>query len=63
MDRIDAIEVPRTLPRPADPGDIQAVLGAICSRRPRKDVPLGVLRDRFLFESQYPHARELAIGV
>src|SRR6266568_526518 len=35
MDRIDAIEVPRTLPRPADAGDIQAVLGAICSRRPR----------------------------
>ena len=53
MDRIDAIEVPRTLPRPADPGDIQAVLGAICSRRPRKDVPLGVLRDRVLFETAY----------
>jgi integrase/recombinase XerD len=51
MDRIDTIEVPRTLPRPADPGDIQAVLSAICSRRPRKDVPLDVLRDRVLFET------------
>jgi integrase/recombinase XerD len=53
MDRIDTIEVPRTLPRPADAGDIAAVLGAICSRRPRKDVPLGVLRDRVLFETAY----------
>ena len=51
MDRIDAIEVPRTLPRPADAGDIAAVLGAICSRRPRKDVPVAVLRDRVLFET------------
>src|SRR5436190_6736692 len=50
MDRIGTIEVPRTLPRPADPGDIQAVLGAICSRRPRKEVPLDVLRDRVLCE-------------
>ncbi len=53
MDRIDAIEVPRTLPRPAAAADIQAVLSAICSRRPRKDVPLGVLRDRVLFETAY----------
>jgi integrase/recombinase XerD len=53
MDRIDAIQVPRTLPRPAPADDIAAVLGAICSRRPRKDVPLGVLRDRVLFETAY----------
>jgi integrase/recombinase XerD len=53
MDRIDAIEVPRTLPRPAAAADIAAVLGAICSRRPRKDVPLDVLRDRVLFETAY----------
>jgi hypothetical protein len=53
MDRIDTIEVPRTLPRPADAGDIAAVLGAICSRRPRRDVPLGVLRDRVLFETAH----------
>jgi integrase/recombinase XerD len=53
MDRIGTIEVPRTLPRPADPGDIAAVLGAICSRRPRQDVPLDVLRDRVLFETAY----------
>jgi integrase/recombinase XerD len=53
MDRIDAIEVPRTLPRPAAAADIAAVLDAICSRRPRKDVPLGVLRDRVLFETAY----------
>ena len=52
MDRIDAIEVPRTLPRPAA-ADVAAVLDAICSRRPRKDVPLGVLRDRVLFETAY----------
>ena len=53
MDRIDAIAVPRTLPRPAAAADIQAVLRAICSRRPRKDVPIDVLRDRVLFETAY----------
>jgi integrase/recombinase XerD len=53
IDRIDAIEVPRMLPRPAAAGDVAAVLGAICSRRPRKDVPTGVLRDRVLFETAY----------
>lgn len=53
IDRIDAIEVPRTLPRPAATGDVTAVLDAICSRRPRKDVPLDVLRDRVLFETAY----------
>src|SRR5271165_3790678 len=53
MDRIEAIEVPRTLPRPAAAADVAAVLDAICSRRPRKDVPLGVLRDRVLFETAY----------
>jgi integrase/recombinase XerD len=53
MDRIDAIEVPRTLPRPAAAADVAAVLDAICSRRPRKNVPLGVLRDRVLFETAY----------
>jgi integrase/recombinase XerC/integrase/recombinase XerD len=53
MDRIDTVAVPKTLPRPAAADDIQAVLGAICSRRPRKDVPLDVLRDRVLFETAY----------
>src|SRR5437762_2851894 len=53
MDRIDAIEVAKTLPRPAAAGDVAAVLDAICSRRPRKDVPVGVLRDRVLFETAY----------
>jgi integrase/recombinase XerC/integrase/recombinase XerD len=53
MGRIDAIEVPRTLPRPAAAADVAAVLEAICSRRPRKDVPLDVLRDRVLFETAY----------
>ena len=53
MDRIDAIEIPQTLPRPGGAADIAAVLAAICSRRPRKDVPLGVLRDRVLFETAY----------
>src|SRR6266566_455079 len=53
VDRIDAIAVPRTLPRPAAAADVAAVLDAICSRRPRKDVPLGVLRDRVLFETAY----------
>jgi len=53
MDRIDAIEVPRTLPRPAAAGDVAAVLDGICSRRPRKDVPVDVLRDRVLFETAY----------
>ena len=53
IDRIDTIEVPRTLPRPAAAGEVAAVLGTICSRRPRKDVPLGVLRDRVVFETAY----------
>ena len=52
MDRIDAIAVPRTLPRPAA-AEVAAVLEAICSRRPRTDVPLGVLRDQVLFETAY----------
>jgi integrase/recombinase XerC/integrase/recombinase XerD len=53
MDRIDAIKVPKTLPRPAAAADVAAVLDAICSRRPRKDVPVDVLRDRVLFETAY----------
>ena len=53
MDCIDTVTVPRTLPRPAAAGDIQAVLDAICSRRPRKEVPPDVLRDRVLFETAY----------
>ena len=53
IDRIDTIEVPRTLPRPAAAADVATVLYAICSRRPRKNVPLGVLRDRVLFETAY----------
>lgn len=53
MDRIDTVTVPKKLPRPAPAADIQAVLGAICSRRPRQDVPVGVLRDRVLFETAY----------
>lgn len=53
MDRTDTVTVPRTLPRPADAADVKAVLDAICSRRPRKDVPVDVLRDRVLFETAY----------
>jgi integrase/recombinase XerD len=53
MDRIDAIEVPRTLLPPAAAADVAAALDAICSRRPRTDVPLDVLRDRVLFETAY----------
>lgn len=53
MDRIDPIAVPKTLPRPAAAADVQKVLAAICSRRPRKDVPLDRLRDRVLFETAY----------
>jgi integrase/recombinase XerC/integrase/recombinase XerD len=53
MDRIDTVTVPKTLPRPAAAADVQAVLGAICSRRPRKEVPVDVLRDRALFEMAY----------
>jgi integrase/recombinase XerC/integrase/recombinase XerD len=53
MDRVDSITVARTLPRPADPAQVQKVLGVICSRRPRKDVPVDRLRDRVLFETAY----------
>ena len=50
MDRIDTIKVPKTLPRPAAAADVATALGVICSRRPRKDLPLDRLRDRVLFE-------------
>jgi integrase/recombinase XerD len=53
MDRIDTVTVPRALPRPAAADDIRAVLDAICSRRPRKEVPPDILRDRVLFETAY----------
>jgi integrase/recombinase XerD len=53
MDRIDTIRVPKTLPRPAAAADVARVLAVICSRRPRKDVALGRLRDRVLFETAY----------
>jgi integrase/recombinase XerD len=53
VDRIDTIEVPRTLPRPAAAADVAAVLDAICSRRARKDVPVDMPRDRVLFETAY----------
>jgi integrase/recombinase XerD len=53
MDRIDTIKVPKTLPRPAAAADVAQVLDRICSRRPRKDVPLDRLRDRVLFETIY----------
>ncbi|GAA2820884.1 tyrosine-type recombinase/integrase [Nonomuraea rubra] len=53
MDRIDTIKVPKTLPRPAAAADIAKVLAAICSRRPRKDLPLDRPRDRVLFETAY----------
>jgi integrase/recombinase XerD len=53
MDKIDTVKVPRTLPRPAAAADVAKVLAAICSRRPRKDIPLDRLRDRVLFETAY----------
>jgi integrase/recombinase XerD len=53
MDKIAIIKVPETLPRPAKANDVAKVLNSICSRRPRKDVPLDVLRDRVLFETTY----------
>jgi integrase/recombinase XerC/integrase/recombinase XerD len=53
MDKIDTVKVPRTLPRPAAATDVAMVLDAICSRRPRKDIPLDRLRDRVLFETAY----------
>ena len=52
MDRIDTIKVPKRLPRPAA-ADVARVLGVICTRRPRKDLPLHRLRDRVLFETAY----------
>ncbi|WP_406314612.1 tyrosine-type recombinase/integrase [Streptosporangium sp. NBC_01639] len=53
MDKIDTIKVPKALPRPAAAADVTKVLNAICSRRPRKDLPLDRLRDRVLFETIY----------
>jgi integrase/recombinase XerD len=53
MDKIDTIKVPKTLPRPATAADVAKVLAVICSRRPRKDLPLDRLRDRVLFETAY----------
>ena len=53
MDKIDTIKVPKRLPRPAAAADVAKVLAVICSRRPRKDLPLDRLRDRVLFETAY----------
>ncbi|MGV9386197.1 tyrosine-type recombinase/integrase [Nonomuraea sp. NPDC003707] len=53
MDRIDTVKVPKALPRPAAAADVAKVLAAICTRRPRKDLPLDRLRDRVLFETAY----------
>jgi integrase/recombinase XerD len=53
MDRIDTVTVPKHLPRPAEAAQVAKVLSAICSRCPRKDVPLDRLRDRVLFETAY----------
>ncbi|WP_246083534.1 tyrosine-type recombinase/integrase [Nonomuraea diastatica] len=53
MDRIDTVKVPKTLPRPAAAADVAKVLTMICSRWPRKDLPLDRLRDRVLFETAY----------
>lgn len=53
IDKLDSITVPKTLPRPADPAEVQKVFSVICSRRPRKDVPIDRLRDRVLFETAY----------
>ncbi|MCP2353583.1 site-specific recombinase XerD [Nonomuraea thailandensis] len=51
MDRIDTLKVPKSLPRPAAAADVAKVLAVICSRRPRKDLPLNRLRDRVRFET------------
>src|SRR5262249_30819425 len=53
MDRIDAIEVPRTLPRPAAAADVAAVLGAVCSRPPPQDVALRLPRGPGLVQAAY----------
>ncbi|MGW2151720.1 site-specific integrase [Nonomuraea bangladeshensis] len=53
MDRIDTVKVPKNLPRLASAADVAKVLAVICSRRPRKDLPLDRLRDRVLFETAY----------
>ncbi|WP_280336056.1 tyrosine-type recombinase/integrase [Nocardia wallacei] len=53
MDKVDTVFVPRTLPRPVPAVEVFRVLDAICARRPRKDVPIDVLRDRLLFETAY----------
>lgn len=53
MDKIDTIKVPKALPRPAAAADVARVLAVMCSRRPRKDLPLDRLRDRVLFETAY----------
>ncbi|MEV4017333.1 hypothetical protein AB0J35_43255 [Nonomuraea angiospora] len=52
MDRIDIVKVPTSLPPPAA-ADVAKVLAVICSRRPRKGLPLDRLRDRVLFETAY----------
>ncbi|MGF0320885.1 tyrosine-type recombinase/integrase [Nocardia fluminea] len=53
MDKVDTISVPKRLPRPAAAADVARVLDSICARRPRKDLPIDVLRDRVLFETLY----------
>ncbi len=45
--------MPKRLPRPAAAADVQKVFAVICTRRPRKDLPLARLRDRVLLETAY----------
>ncbi|MEV5494724.1 tyrosine-type recombinase/integrase [Nonomuraea fuscirosea] len=44
---------PSRLPRPAAAADVAKVSAVICSRWPRKDLPLDRLQDRVLFETAY----------
>jgi integrase/recombinase XerC/integrase/recombinase XerD len=43
--------VPKAVPSPADPDDVKTDFAQICTRRPRKDVPIDRLHDRVLFET------------
>ncbi|GAB4590264.1 tyrosine-type recombinase/integrase [Nocardia sp. IFM 10818] len=53
VDKTEAVTVPKGLPRPAPYEQVHKLLNTICARRPRKDVPIDVLRDRVLFELAY----------
>ncbi|MFD1938288.1 MULTISPECIES: hypothetical protein [Nonomuraea] len=62
MGRIDTVKAPKTPPRPAAATDVARALAMICTRRPRKELPLNQLRDRVPFETAHVYGAPVQLG-